>query len=95
MDRVADALPPGTDNQRIRTVIIYLNQGYEGGQTVFPANGLSLAAQAGDAIMFDNCLVDGTVDLLSRHAGLPVTKGAKWIATRWIRQSTYDPWAPR
>lgn len=90
-----DALPPGTDNQRIRTVIIYLNQGYEGGQTVFPANGLSFTAQAGDAIMFDNCLADGTVDLLSRHAGLPVTKGAKWIATRWIRQSTYDPWAPR
>jgi prolyl 4-hydroxylase len=86
-----DALP-GEPNQRIRTVLIYLNQGYGGGGTHFPINGLTVTGRAGDAIMFDNCLADGTVDSRSQHAGLPVTHGAKWLATRWIRAKPYDPW---
>lgn len=84
---------PRTDNQRIRTVLIYLNQGYGGGQTHFSANNLTIEAAAGDAIVFDNVLADGSPDLLSRHAGLPVTSGSKWLATRWIRAARYDPWA--
>ena len=24
-----------------------------------------------------------------RHAGLPITSGEKWLATRWIRESDY------
>lgn len=81
-----------TDNQRIKTVLIYLNQGYGGGETRFLANGLTIRPVAGDAIMFDNVLPNGMPDIRSRHAGLPVTAGSKWLATRWIRTSPYDPW---
>lgn len=88
-----DALP-GEPNQRFRTVIVYLNQGFSGGETHFPANGLTVTPKGGDAVMFDNCRADGSIDPLSRHAGLPVRTGAKWIATRWIRQAPFDPWNP-
>jgi prolyl 4-hydroxylase len=87
-----DALP-GVTNQRVRTVLIYLNQGYGGGATVFSANNLHVQGQAGDAVVFDNCWPDGRIKLDSRHAGLPVTQGTKWLATRWIRAKPYDPWA--
>jgi prolyl 4-hydroxylase len=86
-----DALP-GAANQRIRTVIIFLNQGFTGGETYFAASDTKIMPKAGDAIMFDNCLIDGAPDPQSRHAGLPVKAGAKWIATRWIRNLPLDPW---
>ena len=86
-----DALP-GEANQRIKTVLVYLNDGYRGGETRFMASGLTVAGRAGDAIVFDNVTADGRPDPLSQHAGLPVTQGAKWLATRWIRARAFDPW---
>jgi prolyl 4-hydroxylase len=84
---------PGVANQRIRTVIIYLNEGFGGGETVFVTTGLRVRPRAGDAILFDNCQADGSPDPASAHAGLPVTAGSKWIATRWIRAEPLDLWA--
>jgi prolyl 4-hydroxylase len=83
---------PGVANQRIKTLIVYLNEGYEGGETQFLASGLRVEGRAGDAILFSNVDADGSIDPLSRHAGLPVTNGNKWIATRWIRQHRHGPW---
>jgi prolyl 4-hydroxylase len=88
-----DALS-GTNNQRIKTAIIYLNHGYEGGETLFES-GPRIAGRQGDAIVFDNVKSDGSPDPVSRHAGLPVVRGVKWIATRWIREASYDPWTYR
>jgi prolyl 4-hydroxylase len=82
----------GTKNQRIKTIIVYLNQGYGGGGTEFLANGFTVYGNIGDAIMFDNVSLEGEIDMLSKHAGLPVTNGTKWIATRWIRQTDFNPW---
>ena len=89
----SDALPQGED-QRSHTVILYLNEGFVGGETDFPAIGLRVRPKAGMALSFTNILGDGSPDPLARHAGLPVTQGSKWIATRWIRRRRYDPWAP-
>lgn len=87
-----DALPR-TANQRIQTVLLYLNEGYEGGETRFEANGLTVAGRGGDAIAFANTLADGrTADPATRHTGLPVGRGAKWLATRWIRAHPFDVW---
>ena len=88
-----DALP-GTGNQRIKTAIVYLNHGYAGGETLFE-HGPKIVGRQGDAIVFDNIRSDGSVDPVSRHAGLPVVRGVKWIATRWIRKAAYDPWTYR
>lgn len=82
----------GTPNQRIKTVLVYLNDSFEGGRTVFPDVGVAVTPRAGDAIVFSNTLPDGRPDSRARHAGEPVTRGVKWLATRWIRQDAIDPW---
>ncbi|WP_343891124.1 2OG-Fe(II) oxygenase [Sphingomonas oligophenolica] len=81
-------------NQRIKTVLVYLNEGFRGGETRFTANGLNVSPRGGDAILFSNALADGSPDRRSEHAGLPVIQGVKWLATRWIRQRPYNPWNP-
>ncbi len=40
--------------QRIATFLIYLNEGYEGGETSFPRIGLNYRAEQGDALFFAN-----------------------------------------
>lgn len=82
----------GAENQRIRTVLIYLNQGFRGGETHFPALDLSISPRTGDAVVFDTLLANGASDPTAVHSGEPVTAGAKWIATRWIRAAPVDPW---
>jgi prolyl 4-hydroxylase len=79
-------------NQRQMTAIVYLNDGYEGGETVFPELDLTVPARRGDMLLFANLKSDGQSDNSSRHAGRPVASGRKWIATRWIRQRRYHPW---
>lgn len=83
---------PGETNQRIRTAILYLNSGYEGGETSFPLVEVTVRAGLGDLVVFDNVDETGAPDPLSRHAGLPVIRGNKWIATRWIRADPISPW---
>lgn len=87
----SDALPDAS-NQRSHTVILYLNEGFPGGETEFPAISLRVRPEAGMALLFANLREDGSPDPLARHAGLPIAQGSKWIATRWIRQRHYDPW---
>ena len=86
-----DALP-GLKNQREWTAIAYLNEGFEGGATVFPEIGLSIRLGIGDLLVFRNADSRGEPDLRMRHAGEPVTRGEKWIATRWIRHGPHDPY---
>jgi prolyl 4-hydroxylase len=88
-----DALPPG-GNQRIATVLVYLNDGYEGGETAFLRTGASFRGRKGDALLFLNVQADGAPDPMSLHAGLPVRRGEKLIATRWIRERAFTYPAP-
>jgi prolyl 4-hydroxylase len=86
----SDALP-GAANQRSWTLLLYLNEDYEGGETVFPALGLSIKGRLGEALLFRNLDEAGQPDPLMRHAGLAVSQGTKWLATRWIRQNPLRP----
>ncbi|KQN29131.1 MULTISPECIES: prolyl hydroxylase family protein [unclassified Sphingomonas] len=86
-----DALP-ATGNQRIRTVLVYLNDGFSGGATFFLNNALRVMPRTGDAVIFDNVRPDGAVDRTTQHAGEPVTSGVKWLATRWIRARPFSVW---
>lgn len=90
----SDALP-GAANQRIATVLVYLNDGFGGGETDFPAVGVTVSPRRGDAILFWNVGADGRPDQRLVHAGLPVDRGVKWLATRWIRAQPHDPWTAR
>ena len=79
------------DNQRILTFLVYLNDGYEGGETRFLHSGLAVKGKKGDGLLFRNAGDDGRPDPNSQHAGLPVTAGEKFIASRWIRQRALLP----
>ena len=85
-----DALP-ATDNQRVLTMLITLNDDYDGGETAFLSTGLNVRGRIGDAVLFRNADDAGRPDPMSKHAGLPVTRGEKFIATRWIRQRQFGP----
>lgn len=74
---------------RKRTICVYLNTPIEGGDTEFPVPGLRIEAKAGRAIVFDSLTADGQPDADSVHAGLPVVRGEKWLATLWIRERAY------
>ena len=74
-----------TFGQRIATFLIYLNGGYQGGETSFPKIGLNFRAEQGDALFFANVSKDGSPDPSSVHAGLPPISGEKWVFSQWIR----------
>jgi prolyl 4-hydroxylase len=80
---------PGFSNQRALTMLVWLNEEYEGGETWFNTPQLALKGQPGDAVLFRNVGEDGRRDPKSAHAGLPVKEGEKLLASKWIRQSNF------
>lgn len=91
-----DYLPSGTlqmdrphAGNRARTTIVYLNAVDAGGATEFPVPGVRVEPFPGRAVVFDNMFADGSLDPDSLHAGTPVERGEKWLATLWIRQRRY------
>lgn len=79
------------DNQRILTFLVYLNDDYEGGETEFLSSGLKVKGRKGDGLLFCNADAAGRPDPASQHAGLPVAKGEKFLASRWIRERPFGP----
>jgi prolyl 4-hydroxylase len=86
---------PGAGNQRLWTVLLYLNDEYSGGATRFSLLDVEFRGGVGDALIFRNADHSGAGDPKTLHAGLPVTGGVKWLATRWIRSRRYDPFTDR
>lgn len=85
---------PAVRNQRVLTALVYLNDDYEGGETDFRLLHLRVRGQAGDALVFRNSDAQGRADPRTEHAGLPVSDGVKWLASRWIRGAPFHPWRP-
>jgi prolyl 4-hydroxylase len=75
--------------QRVATMVIYLNDVPQGGGTAFPDIEMTVRPKKGSAVYFEYCNARGDLDVRLLHAGLPVAKGDKWIATKWIRQRRY------
>jgi len=75
--------------QRVASLIIYLNAVDDGGATVFPKLGLTVGPKKGAAVYFEYCNSLDQVDPQTLHGGLPVLRGEKWIATKWVRQRRY------
>ena len=73
-------------NNRICTIVLYLNDVEEGGETYFPHLDLSVAPHKGMAVYFEYFYQDDSLNEKTLHGGAPVTKGEKWIATQWIRK---------
>lgn len=90
-----DYLPPSAPGnskrldqpgQRVHTVFCYLADVDEGGETEFPLLGVRIVPKQGRIVHFRNLLADGQPDARTLHAGLPVQRGTKWLATLWTRE---------
>lgn len=73
-------------NKRLKTVIVYLNDDFEGGETHFPNLNLKFKPRKGDAVAFDTYNLLGQCDTRALHEGLPVTRGVKNICTFWFHK---------
>ena len=88
-----DPAQPGTPallargGQRVATLIMYLHAPDGGGATVFPDLGLSVVPVRGNAVFFSYAQADPASRSL--HGGEPVTRGEKWIATKWLREREF------
>lgn len=80
------------------TIILYLNDNFDGGETYFPYLNKKIKPKKGKALIFLNCnpnnntIKNGLCDVISnsKHAGLPVInnnkkENEKWIANIWVR----------
>ncbi|OCB03459.1 hypothetical protein BBC27_07810 [Acidithiobacillus ferrivorans] len=73
---------------RVATVLLYLNSVQAGGGTFFPEMDMRVFPHAGLGLFFRS-VKDGQVLQKSLHAGEPVLRGEKWIASKWIRERAY------
>lgn len=83
--------------QRFATVLLYLNEPEEGGETEFPRwvnaetrEGLAVEPKIGKAVLFYSQLGDGNMDDWSHHAALPVEEGEKWLMNLWVWDPVYQ-----
>lgn len=80
----------GGPHTRLATVLLYLNEPIQGGETTFPLakvgnpEGLTVKPKKGKAALFYSQYPDGNVDDESLHEARPVTRGEKWLANVWV-----------
>jgi len=73
--------------QRVASLVMYLNTPLDGGGTNFPDVGFEIAAHKGCAVYFS---YDRPHPITrSRHGGMPVRAGEKWVATKWLREAEH------
>ncbi len=75
--------------QRSWTSMVFLNTVEEGGETHFTEAGLKIEPKPGVLLLWNNALPDGSPNEGTMHAGTPVTKGSKYIITKWYRTRTW------
>jgi len=67
----------GTGSKRSISVLIYLNDNYEGGEIEFPNFKLKIKPKAGTLILFPSNYAYG-------HIAHPVTSGTKYVIVTWL-----------
>lgn len=73
-------------NPRISTLVMYLNDVENGGETYFPHLKFAVSPQKGMAVYFEYFYDDPSLNELTLHGGAPVITGDKWAATQWMRR---------
>ncbi|MEH7224461.1 2OG-Fe(II) oxygenase [Bacillus sp. JJ1566] len=74
------------NNPRISTLVMYLSDVEQGGETYFPNLNFSVSPQKGMAVYFEYFYNDPALNELTLHGGAPVIVGDKWAATQWMRR---------
>lgn len=89
-----DWFAPGTEEfvthtnpggQRTWTVMVYLNDVTQGGQTCFQYLDRCFTPTRGLALAWNNLKKDGSPNSLTLHEAMPVKEGNKWVITKWFR----------
>lgn len=75
--------------QRVVTMILYLNDDFDGGHTHFPKLQQDFVPVKNNGLLFYS-LEKRQCHPLSLHAGKPVKKGTKYIANVWLRERPYN-----
>lgn len=76
--------------QRIKTVLIYLNDDFEEGSTYFPLLDKKYKPPKYSAIIFNPLAKNSNkCHPYALHAGLPVKSGVKYIANLWFREGKF------
>lgn len=75
--------------QRTCTMIMYLNDVEEGGEIYFPEVGFKCLPKKGGAIYFSYHNQRAQLDCTALHSSTRVTRGEKWVATKWFREKEY------
>ena len=73
-----------TFSQRKYSMIIYLNDDFIGGETVFPKKDISVKPLQGRLLLFSNMFNETNyVHPFSSHLSNKITEGEKWILSIW------------
>lgn len=75
---------------RTHTLMIYLNDDFEGGGTDFPNLKKTVVPEKGKAVLWRNLDDDGVGISDVMHEGMDVTSGTKYIITSWWRERNFD-----
>ena len=76
----------GPSVPRTHTILMYLNENYEGGETEFPNLNKQFKLNTGDIIYFPNYDSYGNPTKLALHQGNVVKSGEKWICNLWVHK---------
>jgi prolyl 4-hydroxylase len=72
-------------NKRYATILIYLNDDYEGGGTYFPYLNYTTTPKKGDAILFYDTDENQNKITNSKHQANSIIRGEKWVCNKWVR----------
>ena len=84
-----DVEPIGYTNRRLYTIMIALNDNYEGGETIFPNLNIKYKLKKGSALFFHTVDNNELETSLALHGGQPVKSGEKWVCNLWVHKYPY------
>eukprot|EP00977_Amphora_coffeiformis_P019470 scaffold7281_cov171-Amphora_coffeaeformis.AAC.4 len=87
-DFTSERIMHSPQEARFSTLLLYLNEPEEGGETSFPNaktyEALDIKPELGKAVLFYSMLPDGNLDEKSLHFFKPVTEGTNYVTKLWL-----------
>jgi prolyl 4-hydroxylase len=93
-DYISDDVPQWADEmerggQRVQSILIYLNDDFDGGGTTFPLLELTVKPMKGMLITWTNINDKGACNPYTLHASTAIEHGEKFVMTTWIRERSF------